>query len=972
MAILGKWTGGTVAILPGTTWAAPASLFPTEDRNDSSTYTFTAATSLLTLPSSGLADGYLLVGAYEFEDTSNGRCNPQARFVQSSGTGTFVSGQTGGYNRDTSEDRSYVRTWAFVDNPSASATFSFQWRRDTDTPTGGTVRSEFQVIPLYYSDFGAYTSTDATPAGSTTQTIVPGFTGTDGTNITISSNVISCTGDNKRYLFLGSQFWDGLGGGTRTQRWHSLAVDSTDEDAAKAYSYYRNAANDQSGDLFTWLIETVTATVTLEMREGLGAGVSALQGGADVVGATTSTAGAHSMVVLELNDSAEVFRSRDNTQSALLATTGPIDLQINTVTDFNDTASFTDLVDSSINCVQTADYLFGANISAASNAVADATRWTAYAEFTINGTENADSVAGDYMRNNQSSQDTFGWSANLLGFEALTAGDDVGVSVTELVGSEGGGAGVSPAGWSGFWGINLDTMEASADATVEPGAGSLTSTGQVPTISVEGTDSHTATPGAGSLNLTGLLSYNYGGPGLRLISFEPSVVIETAGAAAEPDSGNLTITGQVPTLDQTQHITEEPDAGALALTGEVPTATVSDHVVIGVPAGELTLSGEVPEVLVSITVFPDVGSVTLTGEIPTLDQTLHHIRAPPAGTLTLAGLTPTIDRTEHQTVEPDTGTLTLTGLVPVVNTGANVIKQPDPGSLSLTGYAPTLALSDHQDVDPSEGSLVLTGNKPAVALSNHKTIEPDSGSLSLTGFAPSLDYSWTVHPGAGGLTLSGDVPALITGDSKIAQPPSGALVLTGNAPTINRTDHHTIETGLGSLTLTVQAPTVVLTENHSVEPDSGSLTLTGLVPTVSSDGSLVVLPDDGTLSLTGQLPTTVLDISINEICRYYVTENHSIREVRKELFKNDAGTFLFDCNGWGSPTSATWTIQDGEIIINNEQILNGIISADIDLTSYGNAEMILKFTDGSRSKVIKIFITCGDLDKPSDYWEDEI
>lgn len=168
MATLGKWSGGVTSLLPTTSWAAPNGLFPTQDRNDSSAYSFTSSTSTLTLPSSDLADGYLIVAAFEFEDDSNGRHNPQGQIVQTSGTGNFVGGPTGGYNRDTSEDRAYVRCWAFVDSPSASSTYQFQWKRDSDTPTGGTERSEFQVIPLFYSNHGIYSSTSSSLYGGTT------------------------------------------------------------------------------------------------------------------------------------------------------------------------------------------------------------------------------------------------------------------------------------------------------------------------------------------------------------------------------------------------------------------------------------------------------------------------------------------------------------------------------------------------------------------------------------------------------------------------------------------------------------------------------------------------------------------------------------------------------------------------------------------------------------------------------------
>lgn len=472
MASLFKASGGSVAIIPTTSWSAPANLFPTTDRNDGSIYTFVAATSTVTLPSSGLADGYLILARYELEDTSNGRSTPQGQFVRTTGTGTFVSGAAGGYTRDNSEDRAYVHAWAFIDNPSAASMLQFQWKRDTDAPTGGTVRSAFEVIPLYYSDAGIYSSTDSSLYGGTTPNQVTGFTGTDGTNITMTSNVVSMTGDNKRYLCLGSQFFEGRGG--RTQRWHGFRIDGTKDDASKAYSYYRNASNDESGDMFTTLIETSTATVTLDQFCYRGDGVANGQGGADSDGSTPSV-GNHAIVVLELNDSAEVFKSHLNTNTGDL-TTATTAIDVNEVTDFNDTASFTDLVDGSINCVSTADYLFGANISAASNNVANTQRWTAYAELTVNGTVDPDLFAGDYMRNNQGTIDTFGWSGNFVGFQALSAGDDVGVSVTPLTGSEDGGDGISPAGWSGLWGLNIDTLE-SAGAVTHGTSGDLAGQG---------------------------------------------------------------------------------------------------------------------------------------------------------------------------------------------------------------------------------------------------------------------------------------------------------------------------------------------------------------------------------------------------------------------------------------------------------------------------------------------------------------
>lgn len=459
MAILGKWTGGTVSTLPTTTWAVPSvNIFATQDRNDSSTYSLSS--HVLTLPSSGLADGYLVVGAFEMEDTSNGRCNPQARFTYS-GTGNFVSGYSSGFNRDNSEDRSYCRAFGFIDNPSSSATLTFQWRRDSDSPTGTTKRSELQIIPFYYADIGIYSSSSTSCPGNTTVSQVTGFTGTDGTNITISSNTVTVTGDNKRYLCLGSYYWQGIGS-SRTQRWGGFRIDGTKDDAVKGYSYARNSANADIGEIFTTIIETTTPSRTVDMFVYRGDGVANGQGGANVAGNATGSNPNHVMVVLELNDDADVVASRSDTNTADLTSTAGTNMPINEQNDIIDTASFTQDGDTEINCVQTADYLFGANISMAANNVANTGRHTMYSEFTVNGTPNVDSFAGDYLRNNQGSQDTFGISCNLLGFEAMSAGDDIGVETFTLSGSESQGDPIAPAGWVGFWGLNLDTLEESS------------------------------------------------------------------------------------------------------------------------------------------------------------------------------------------------------------------------------------------------------------------------------------------------------------------------------------------------------------------------------------------------------------------------------------------------------------------------------------------------------------------------------
>ena len=172
MATLGRWTGGTTTLIPTTSWAAPNALFPTQARNDGSAYTWTSSTSTLTLPSSDLADGYLVIARVNYDDTSNGRVSIAGRFQQTGGTGNFVNGQAGGYSRNNNNDDAYISNWAFIDNPSASATIQFQWERESDAPTGGTAKSSLDVIPFYYADIGMYSGTSTSLYGGTTRNVV--------------------------------------------------------------------------------------------------------------------------------------------------------------------------------------------------------------------------------------------------------------------------------------------------------------------------------------------------------------------------------------------------------------------------------------------------------------------------------------------------------------------------------------------------------------------------------------------------------------------------------------------------------------------------------------------------------------------------------------------------------------------------------------------------------------------------------
>jgi hypothetical protein len=196
-----------------------------------------------------------------------------------------------------------------------------------------------------------------------------------------------------------------------------------------------------------------------------GDGILANQGGA-VADGSIPTVGQHALVVIELNDSAEVFHSTDGTGNVDLNVTGPVDISISRVDDitFNDSASFTRVSsDEAMDATVAMDALLGANLWAAQEVVSATTRWTARAHFTVNGTEDADTKHGNYARNDQGTLDTFGWSANLLSFVALSQDDNFGVSIQELAGGEDGGTFEINPDTAGFWGINLNTLAGNAE-----------------------------------------------------------------------------------------------------------------------------------------------------------------------------------------------------------------------------------------------------------------------------------------------------------------------------------------------------------------------------------------------------------------------------------------------------------------------------------------------------------------------------
>ncbi len=461
MATLGQWSGSAVSQFPTTSWAAPNGVFPTEDRNDGSAYSFNSTTSTITLPSSNLADGYLFVAGYENSITHNNRHNAQARFSQSSGTGNFTRATTSGYSRNENHTNCFVRTWAFVDSPSASSSYQFQWKRDVGggSPTGTTPTAVIQVIPLYYNSVAIYESTDTGMTGLTSLHNITGWTTvleSDTTSIQRSDNAIVVKADNKRYLHLCSQFFDSTVT-NRTQRWHGLTETNVNIEGAKGYSYYRDPTSSQGGDMFTWLHETGTTNDIYRQIIWRGPTTTAPGYGAETEQNTAATSAEHSWVILELNDSADVFKSLNATSESLGQTSKGLSVADTGELIFNDSNQFTGSGVTGIDVASATDVLLGANVNGGYTANTNL-RFLGRSQVTIDGTPQVFSRTGDYGRGDQSTTGTFGWGSSMLSFHAVTDGQDVGIEV-QNVGVENGPF-ETLAGHVSFWGIDLNTLEA--------------------------------------------------------------------------------------------------------------------------------------------------------------------------------------------------------------------------------------------------------------------------------------------------------------------------------------------------------------------------------------------------------------------------------------------------------------------------------------------------------------------------------
>ena len=454
MAKIGKWTSGAEVAFPTAAYTAiPSNVFGTEVRNDDSLYVKSG--SSITLDSSNDADGYIIRASFEIISTHNNRMTAQARVVPTVNptNANVLSSVVGEYSRNTVDATASSDAFTVIANISGSITFEAQWRRQgSGSPAGSVTSSCLEIIPIYFDGIGLYEgTTNQLLGGLTPEVATLDSTIVESGNISRTSNSITLSAD-KKYLVMGCYYSER--GGARTQRWAGIGEDGTLLRDSMTNIYIRDSNNGRQGEVFSNIIDTSGGSKDIDVRVYRGDGDDPVSlGGANIEG-NSPTVTLLSLAVIELKSGCEVFRSQDNTGVQNLGPVGDVDVELARDEVFSSSESFTKSDNTSYEAVVDMDAYIGANISASYTA-SSGLRITRRFEISKDGVGDVTTSTTKFGRGNQGGQSTYGFSGNPFGFMQLNSGQTTGVEVKDI----GATINVSTrAGWVGFWGVNLDTM----------------------------------------------------------------------------------------------------------------------------------------------------------------------------------------------------------------------------------------------------------------------------------------------------------------------------------------------------------------------------------------------------------------------------------------------------------------------------------------------------------------------------------
>mgnify|MGYP005620631597 CR=1 FL=1 len=453
---IGHWRDDAWGQVPGTSfWGFN---FANEIRNDG-IYTKPSASTVQVSE----AGDYLIIATTQDQDSSNNRYNPQLRINQTAGSGDLFSSYYNWYSRSNQEDTAWTRAIWIVIWASANSRFEVQKRRGDDSITWWSVAnaSDLQVVRLDQTNYGLYAlwgtwnAYGGTSPNAVDITSIINESDTNVIEVNTTTNTINLKWNNKKYLIAWSVSFEGAGN-TRTQRiWH-LEYDGVDNLATRSYCYMRNSSNKYCGLGSMDIIETSGADMTLKAEVFRWPWVWADQGWADQDG-SLATDGNGQMIVLEMPESLEVFRSEDSVWLQDISTEQTLNIARDV--NFTNPSSFTKLSDTQVSVTNPANIFTWANIWTARSNVDSTARQTSFASIVIDGVEQSTGRHGSYSRWNQGNADTFAMGYNPAGiFTTTGAWATLSINSSPLPGWAWWGWDRTQPGTLGFFALNLDTL----------------------------------------------------------------------------------------------------------------------------------------------------------------------------------------------------------------------------------------------------------------------------------------------------------------------------------------------------------------------------------------------------------------------------------------------------------------------------------------------------------------------------------
>jgi hypothetical protein len=423
---------------------------------------------------------FLVSWSFHYDDTSNGRANYQTKAVITVGSGALWTTWRSGYNRNSANPKAWSNGIAWY-RATAGDRMEIHHRRDTDTPTGGSVANRSNVTgvrmwaPLAYGIYEDITNTSraqgTTPVSMTFDDVIlendtSVIEKTSSSRFSLKKNTNYLVG----YAISGDQY---TSSSFRTQRVSQLHVGGTAFICGDSYCFQRNSANEYAG-LSALAIVTVTSAPTeLRVQVWQGDGTDPLSpaspannvGGCDVPAAWERVPGEGGLLIAEIPSWVHAFHCHDDPIAGQDISGGTTDLNVaRNVPHIS--PSWQKVDNQTIKALNAMPALLFGNVRTARTDVSSALRGQFNGRIRKNAGALTAGDSGNYSRGLEGGAgSTYGGGFNpcvvACGTSALVVDDVVGIRTT--IDGEAGDDGTLKASLSG---MNISTF-----AGVLPGTG---------------------------------------------------------------------------------------------------------------------------------------------------------------------------------------------------------------------------------------------------------------------------------------------------------------------------------------------------------------------------------------------------------------------------------------------------------------------------------------------------------------------